>query len=198
MFWSFNRDVCSAMNNNQFTIAAHSASENAWGTGNLNLNNDWLHNSENPDTGKNSQAESDVAAIAKMTDAGQQRAAIDKLITGINPDGKNPDGTTSPTNADFANDDWWSMDLIIQLQGLVGKCYDKDTDSSLQSSAVQQEASLIQSDMAKGTSTSDSEMQAMSSLIGNDASAITPQSNSGDSVTGVLGNSSTAQASISA
>ncbi len=188
MFWSFNRDVCSAMNNNQFTIAAHSSSASAWGTANLNLNEDWLHHSENPDTGQPSQAEIDVTAIANMTnsdgtpDKAKQQAAIDELITG----------------PDFANDDQWSMDLIIQLQGLVGGSYDKDTDSSLQSSAVQQEASLIQSDMAKGTSTSDSEMQAMSSLIGNDASAITPQSNAGDSVTGVIGNSSTAQASISA
>jgi len=182
MFWSFNRDVCSAMNDNQFTIATHSASENAWGTGNLNLNNDWLHNSEDPSTGQPSQAYTEVQNIAKMTNTSDQQKAIDSLITG----------------PDFSHDDEWSMDLIIQLQGLVGKCYNKDTDSSLQSSAVQQEASLIQSDMAKGTSTSDSEMQAMSSLIGNDASAITPQSNAGDSVTGVIGNSSSAQASISA
>jgi len=178
VYFSVAADLESAQYENISIIGAHSNAENLWLNETTTLNENWLSSNNDPATGKQSQAATDIKGIASNGD-------IDAIIT-------NSDG-----HLDFQHTTQWCSDLVIYfLQQLAA--HPDSKKQSLQMAAIQQEGSAISAQTSQETSIGDSQGKAMGSEVQGDSQAGTTASNAADSFTGVETSWASSQSSISA
>ncbi len=184
---NFINAVCEVLNTNCNSLVTDNANANVWSKSTLDIGDAWL--TANSDPNKQNVLQTD---IIKLLSAAKDPINDEVLSQALHTFFDSLKNKKYPLPM-------WSMDLISQLQGVIGSStIDKDKDIlTVWNGMITQYSSLIQSQSGQETSTGDAENKTCQSALQNASSAGQPATNAGDSMMGLLSNGSSVQAQIS-